>query len=107
MALETRHVVGGTLLALAIGGGYAWMQRPERATDQARSEAAATAPAAGADQPAPTLYKWQDDQGVWNYTDQPPQDRPYEAITGTPNVNPVPSVVPDSGVVDEGAPPPQ
>lgn len=97
MELETRHVLIGVVAALAIGGGYAWHQGQQReapAQDHnARTTRAAPAPADG---PAPTLYKWQDDQGVWNYTDKPPAGRPYEAISGTPNVNSVPSVVPEN-----------
>lgn len=103
MDLDTRHLVAGTLIALAIGAGIAWHQRsPQR--DAAATPAAVPAQAAPEPQ-APTLYKWQDDQGVWNYTDTPPPDRPYQTITGTPNVNSVPSVVPDGGVSEPGAPP--
>jgi len=101
--LDTRHLIAGTVVALAIGVGIAWQQRtPPR--DAAAVAAPAPAPARTED-PAPSLYKWQDDQGVWNYTDTPPPDRPYETITGTPNVNSVPSVVPDGGVSEPGAPP--
>jgi hypothetical protein len=105
MALETRHLVGGVLLALAIGAGVAWTQRQPAEPRQASpaEPAASTAPA----DTGPVLYKWQDDGGVWNYTDQPPADRPFERITGTPNVNSVPTVVPDSGLVEPSAPPAQ
>lgn len=103
MALETRHLLAGTAIALVIGAGVAWQQRtPPR--DAALAPGLAP-PAPATDTPAPTLYKWRDDQGVWNYTDTPPPDRPYETITGTPNVNSVPSVVPDGGVSEPGAPP--
>lgn len=106
MELETRHLVGGVLVALAIGAGVAWTQRqPDEPREDSSAEPAAASPAHPAANP--TLYKWQDDQGVWNYTDQPPADRPYERITGTPNVNSVPTVVPDSGLVEPSAPPAQ
>jgi len=103
--LETRHLVGGVLVALAIGAGVAWTQRQP---DEPREIVPAEPVASAADQvTSPNLYKWQDDSGVWNYTDQPPTDRPYERITGTPNVNSVPTVVPDSGLVEPSAPPAQ
>lgn len=103
MDLDTRHLIAGTVVALAIGVGIAWQQRtPPR--DAAAVAAPAPAPARTED-PAPSLYKWQDDQGVWNYTDTPPPDRPYETITGTPNVNSVPSVVPDTPA-EAAVPPP-
>ncbi len=41
----------------------------------------------------PTLYKWKDDQGRWNITDQPPSDRTYEAITVDPDTNVLPAGV--------------
>ena len=107
MDLETRHVVGGVLIALAIGAGYAWYPRsppPDRSVDPAYAPAAS---GSGHDDRAPVLYKWQDDDGVWNYTDQAPADRPFERITGTPNVNSVPTVVPDSGLVEPSTPPAQ
>lgn len=101
MDLDTRHLIAGTLVALAIGAGITWQQRsPPR--DAAAVAAPAPAPA-DTEAPAPALYKWLDDQGVWNYTDTPPADRPYQSITGTPNVNSVPSVVPDSGLTKPDA----
>lgn len=105
MELEGRHVLIGLLVAVAIGAGVAWMQRP---SDTPRSpEARATPATVAAPDAAPALYKWRDDHGVWNYTDQPPADRPFERISGTPNVNSVPTVVPDSGLVEPSAPPAQ
>lgn len=103
MDLDTRHLIAGTLVALAIGAGIAWQQRTP-ARDAAAVATPAPAPA-DTEAPTPALYKWQDDQGVWNYTDTPPSDRPYETITGTPNVNSVPSVVPDTPA-DAAVPPP-
>lgn len=41
----------------------------------------------------PLLYKWRDDKGQWNITDQPPADRPYEAVKVDPNTNVLPSGV--------------
>lgn len=44
--------------------------------------------------PNPLLYKWQDDQGHWNISDQPPEGRKYEAVRVDPNTNVLPSGVP-------------
>ncbi len=97
MELETRHVVIGVIAALAIGGGYAWYNaQPEARTPAETAAATASAAPSAHTGPAPALYKWRDDSGVWNYTDTAPTDRPYETITGTPNVNSVPTVVPES-----------
>ncbi|HRG15253.1 MAG TPA: DUF4124 domain-containing protein [Pseudomonadota bacterium] len=104
MALKLHHaVLGGLVLAAVI---WAFGRdaddaprnrdlRQENGTTETRSRRTVA------------LYKWQDDAGVWNYTDQPPADRPFERITGTPNVNSVPSVVPDSGLVEPSTPPAQ
>jgi len=104
MELETRHLVAGSLIALAIGGGYAWWSaqpHPDR-SDEARAATSESVPApieySATPGKAPTLYKWKDDAGVWNYTDKPPADREYTAISGTPNVNSVPTVVPESPI---------
>ena len=40
------------------------------------------------------LYKWKDDQGRWNVTDQPPAGRPYEAVRVDPDTNVLPAGVP-------------
>lgn len=37
------------------------------------------------------IYAWQDDHGRWNYTDQPPQGRPYEVRQYREDVNVVPA----------------
>ena len=42
----------------------------------------------------PALYKWRDDQGVWNITDAPPAGRAFERVTVNPDQNVVPTVVP-------------
>jgi hypothetical protein len=104
MALKLHHaVLGGLLLAAVIWaiGRDADPAAPAEALRQAHGAATERR------SEAVSLYKWQDDSGVWNYTDQPPADRAYESISGTPNVNSVPSVVPDSGRVEPSAPPVQ
>lgn len=65
-----------------------WRARPG---DVPGAAPASSAPATGAN---PPLYKWRDDQGVWNVTDRPPPDRPYERVVVDPNQNVVPTVVP-------------
>ncbi len=99
MELETRHIVIGVVAALAIGGGYAWYiaQPDARAPAESAAAISSTAPSANTG-PVPVLYKWRDDRGVWNYTDTAPSDRPFETIIGTPNVNSVPTVVPESAL---------
>ena len=38
-----------------------------------------------------TLYKWQDEQGVWQYTQDPPPDGvPYEKVEARSDVNVLP-----------------
>jgi len=45
-----------------------------------------------------TLYKWQDDRGIWQLTDRPPTDsRPYE----THQIDHATNVVPAVEVADE------
>lgn len=104
MDLEGRHLLIGVVVAIAVGAGIAWTQREAQPARGADADAAAPSSASPMSA-TPALYKWQDDQGVWNYTDQPPADRPFERITGTPNVNSVPTVVPDSGHAEPSTPP--
>jgi hypothetical protein len=79
------------------------------ATPDAGMPATSSQSATAADNPA--LYKWRDDQGVWNVTDRPPPDRPYERVVVDPNQNVVPTVVPawaqpaDASSEPEPAPP--
>jgi hypothetical protein len=108
-------LIAGTLLALALGAWFAWQSRngAEQSVDAAaRADAfeAQTEGKTASDRPV-ALYKWQDDAGVWHYTDQAPADRDYEVIRDTPNVTSVPTVVPEvpnSTRSDEnpGIPPP-
>src|SRR5690606_11697984 len=93
-------ILVGILLAAAILALERSGDRAFRAEDSRIGDAGAPPAAAS----AANLYKWKDDSGVWNYTDQPPVDRPFERITGTPNVNTVPTVVPDLGLAEPSAP---
>ena len=66
---------------IALGVGVAWWlarESPENLSrKQARAEQAA---AAQADDARPSLYRWRDDAGVLQITEQPPKDRRYERI---------------------------
>ena len=99
--LNRGTLVAGTAVAIALGAAAAWWTR---------TDGQAASPVPGATEPAldtaesgrpPLLYKWQDDSGVWNYTDKPPADRDYEQVVGTPNVTPVPTVVPEVPISNE------
>lgn len=66
---------------VALGVGVAWWlarESPETTSrKQARAEQAA---AAQADDARLSLYRWRDDAGVLQITEQPPKDRRYERI---------------------------
>lgn len=66
---------------IALGVGVAWWlarESPETTSrKQARAEQAA---AAQADDARPSLYRWRDDAGVLQITEQPPKGRRYERI---------------------------
>ena len=94
MELGRGTLVACVVIAIAIGAGLAWQSRP--AIEPAPASQHSGDSAAVADQPAaPTLYKWRDDNGVWNYTDKPPTGRDHELIRDTPNVTTVDSVIPE------------
>jgi hypothetical protein len=67
--------------SVALGAGAAWWMARESpdttARKQARAEQAAAAQARDA---RPSLYRWRDDAGVLQVTDQPPKGRRYERI---------------------------
>ncbi|GAB2493481.1 hypothetical protein GCM10027084_02980 [Pseudoxanthomonas sangjuensis] len=66
---------------IALGGGLAWWmsrESPEQTSEkQRRAERAAAAQARDA---VPALYRWRDENGVLQITDQPPKGRRYERI---------------------------
>lgn len=98
MELDRGAIIAGVLIALGLGAGLAWWSQADRVEQGAAAERAALATqakdGAAAEKP-PSLYKWQDDKGVWTYTDQAPTDREFEVIRGTPRVTNVPTVVPE------------
>ena len=93
--LSRSTILTGLVFAIGIGGAIAWWSRPTDTTmPPARASAEPARAADTGDKPV-ALYKWQDDSGVWNYTDKPPADRAYERVEGTPNVTSVPTIVPE------------
>jgi len=93
VALQRRQIIVAVVLALAVGAAVSWLTR---STDAVKRPLPA-----GEHRPNPapetrTIYKWQDANGVWNFSDLPPLDRPYALVIGTPNVTSVPTVVPES-----------
>jgi hypothetical protein len=73
------------VLAAAIGGYLWWRYFPESLPKPIKQ---ITPPSAAA---SPILYKWKDAKGQWHYTDQPPADRPYEAVRIDPETNVLPA----------------
>ena len=66
---------------VALGVGTAWWLSRESPDTTARKQAAAEqAAAAQARDARPSLYRWRDDAGVLQITDQPPKGRRYERI---------------------------
>lgn len=74
-------IIGG----IALGGGLAWwMSRDTPEQARAKHERAAQAAAANAEDARPVLYRWRDDNGVLQVTDQPPKGRKYERVDMEP-----------------------
>lgn len=75
------RAVWAIALGAAVGIGLAvWLARDGSASNgqkRTRAERAAAAQAADA---VPSLYRWRDDHGVLQITDQPPKGRKYERI---------------------------
>ncbi len=101
MELSHRQIGMAVLAAVAIGAGWAWYNRPApapAATPQQGPVASTAETGAG------RIYKLQDENGVWNFTDRPPADRSYTLVIETPNVTVVPSVIPEAaGASSEAA----
>ncbi len=98
--LNRSTLIAGIAVAISLGAAAAWWTRDQQPENPPPRAAGAAIDAAESSKP-PLLYKWQDDAGVWNYTDKPPADRDYEQVIGTPNVTPVPTVVPEVPVSNE------
>ncbi len=64
---------------LAVGGGVAWwLSRDEADGSEARREVGGKG--AAPVEARPSLYRWRDDAGVLQITEQPPKGRRYERI---------------------------
>lgn len=72
------------LAILAAAGLAWWFFAPET------MPAWLTRPILSAHRDGPPLYKWRDDKGWLQVTDQPPADRPYETVRYDPDTNVVP-----------------
>ena len=66
---------------VALGGGIAWWLARESPQADVRKQARAEqAAAAQVDEARHSLYRWRDDAGVLQITEQPPKGRRYERI---------------------------
>ena len=70
-------IAGGLLL----GAGVAWwLAREAPARSEVKQRRAERAAAEQARDARPSLYRWRDDAGVLQITDQPPKNRRFERI---------------------------
>ncbi|WP_447585129.1 DUF4124 domain-containing protein [Pseudoxanthomonas mexicana] len=66
---------------VALGGGIAWwLARESPQVDAGKQARAGQAAAAQADEARQSLYRWRDDAGVLQITEQPPKGRRYDRI---------------------------
>jgi hypothetical protein len=78
-------VLAGVLLYLSRAHWLEWLPPGWRAT----LRSATGQPSAVTE--AVRIYAWQDDAGQWQYTDQPPADRPFEVRQSREDTNVVPA----------------
>ena len=76
------------LAAVAAIGAYIWRYEPERLPAEWRRDNP------NSKEYSSVVYRWKDANGVVQLTDQPPKDRPYEAVRIDPNQNIVPTTLP-------------
>ena len=69
---------------LLLGIGTAWWLARDPGKTEARETRARHAAAEQAREARPSLYRWRDDAGVLQITDQPPKGRPFERIDREP-----------------------
>ncbi len=86
-----RSMLLGALIAVALLGGAAawvWYRAPEHLPAEWRRD--------NPNSPdyAPAVYRWKDDQGRTQITDQPPAGRSYETVRIDPETNVVPDTLP-------------
>jgi hypothetical protein len=77
-----RVLVWAIAAGLALGAAIGWwsLQRDRDRSSADPDGAPEAARTAGADAPAPRLYRWRDDAGTLHITDRPPAGRPYEEV---------------------------
>lgn len=97
MDISRSWIIVSVSLAVIGGTSLAWINRAPLTTKVTPLSASANKQSV-ADSTQPVLYKWQDDGGIWNFTDQPPKDRPYTTVANTPNLTVVPSVIPETAI---------
>lgn len=51
--------------------------------------------------PAPTLYRWKDDKGNWQYSDTPPEDQTANVVTNSTPVNTMKTIELPEGYQDQ------
>lgn len=71
------------VLAIALGVAAWWWYSEEMPRRERERAAAAQVTAAQAER-ADSLYRWRDDAGNLQITEEPPNDRKYELISRTP-----------------------
>jgi hypothetical protein len=78
--------LGWALLLGLVGGiGLAWwLSRESPEAARAKQERAEQATAANAEDARPVLYRWRDDSGALQVSDQPPKGRRYERVDVQP-----------------------
>ena len=74
-----------TLALLTLAAAWVWHFEPERMPQEWRRKNPNSM------EYMPVLYRWKDAQGRVQLTDEPPTDRPYEAVQIDPNRNVLPA----------------
>ena len=69
---------------LLLGAGTAWWLARDPGKADARQARAQQAAIEQARQARPSLYRWRDDAGVLQITEQPPRGRPFERLDREP-----------------------
>jgi len=73
------------VLLLAAAAAWVWFKAPQHLPVELRRQNPQSI------EYAPPVFRWRDDQGRTQITDEPPSDRPYETIRIDPNTNILPS----------------
>jgi len=87
-----RRSAGWWLLLILGAGAWAWWYFAPASLPRAVRERLPVAESSPAHNPL--LYKWRDDRGNWQVSDQPPAEGPYETVRVDPDTNVLPAGVP-------------